>query len=526
MAYSIQRARPEIKSDCILLEGLPNFIDEYPAYAKYFKNILNHRVIDTIENNSLYIYCNYNFDNYSRLSERAIVHTIRGNVSYRSVCFEFDGPSPASKQGVSADTRIPIEVIKLSFSSRQNITVGYFIPSQETILLCDISHKSDLVSMKCLKAILNYFIVKKLIRKQPDHFKFERRLILHDIPNLKLSIGCDPEFELVMNGRVISGETHERFQFEDSSDRLYTKWGLDGARDPIEARPDPGDSPENAVNNIRELFKEVSDLHLTVAGNTYSIGGHVHLGGVDFISPLDVKFIKLLDVLIGVPCYKMNGSARRAPYNRLTEFEVKAYGFEYRSAPAAIFYTPELLRIVYKILYESALSWFSGQTIRVTPSLNINLKDIAHLTEEEIETYHRLIDEYAAIEQNVVAAWVDVTKPIVRKYKLKVIFAREDLHSSHLARYITSELQNIELNVQKKVYFYGLAEQRGVVFSGINVPHFQMIAHPCPDPTFRFGVAGLRIGLPFVLRAPMAQLEWVKWKPVIDNLITAIKECL
>lgn len=127
----------------------------------------------------------------------------------------------------------------------------------------------------------------------------------------KITIGCDPEFELMVNDTIVNVR---RELYNDAwnpsktgidvdpwksnvaphikgvvMNSLNSGIGVDGAGSQIEMRPPAAETPQQLVENIRVLMKRVNDLGagltnhnvtvgLSTRGDTFPLGGHVHVG--------------------------------------------------------------------------------------------------------------------------------------------------------------------------------------------------------------------------------------------------------
>jgi len=153
---------------------------------------------------------------------------------------------------------------------------------------------------------------------------------------VKVTVGADPEYEYLRHGEPVSVASY------GGSSSPSCCFGVDGAGDQIEIRPSPG-SPEAVVNSIRRIMAE-ADVPLSVAGDRFPIGGHIHFGLGRETTP-HPDLLRLLDIFIGKPTRILGGEARGS-YSRLSAWESKPWGFEYRTPPAGIFKDPQTARIV------------------------------------------------------------------------------------------------------------------------------------------------------------------------------------
>ena len=171
---------------------------------------------------------------------------------------------------------------------------------------------------------------------------------------VKLTLGGDPEFELldIYSGRII----HAAQLIEDPDND--NPIGVDGAGYQVELRPAPANNPTKLVKNIMALLHKFSESYkgydLSVQGHRYPLGGHIHFGGID---PAP-EFLRLLDRYLAEPMWNENGEARGG-YKRLSAYEWKDWGFEYRSLPSAYLVTPLIANITLKIALYLAQEYFT-----------------------------------------------------------------------------------------------------------------------------------------------------------------------
>jgi len=96
---------------------------------------------------------------------------------------------------------------------------------------------------------------------------------------VRVTLGADPEFELVVCGEVVGAS---RVLRED----IRLPWGdigVDGAGYPLELRPVPSESPRTLVVNVGQLLMAIPKVvggYPSTMCEAHPIGGHVHVGNV------------------------------------------------------------------------------------------------------------------------------------------------------------------------------------------------------------------------------------------------------
>ena len=249
-------------------------------------------------------------------------------------------------------------------------------------------------------------VVLEEVWENPDQFKegspFREFLLREGFaflepPSLKdadILLGGDPEFEVVdlAEGEVIPA--YEVDVFERGSHNPFSKVGTDGDVSIAELRPGPCGTPEEYVREVeailRNLRLRVPWVGLSVEGDVYPLGGHIHVGADDAAARDTLQanvgvFIELLDDFVGKVLLPTSGDAR-GMYAMLSAYEEKPYGWEYRTPPASIYGDLEVLRITYKLtkglveklLREGEISYEVGEN-KIPPFEEY----LAFLTEEE-----------------------------------------------------------------------------------------------------------------------------------------------
>ncbi len=232
-------------------------------------------------------------------------------------------------------------------------------------------------------------VVLEEIWEDPDQFKegspFREFLLREGFaflepPSLKdaeILLGGDPEFEVVdaLSGEVIPAGDVDLF--EEGGERSSSVVGTDGCSDIAEIRPRACETPEEYVREVRSILEFIKKknrwIELSMEGNTYALGGHIHVGTKNaFVrETLQVNvrvFIEALDDFIGKLLLPTSGAAR-GRYAVLSAYEEKPHGWEYRTPPASIYGDFEVLRITYKLtkglveklLREGEISYYVGK---------------------------------------------------------------------------------------------------------------------------------------------------------------------
>ncbi len=192
-----------------------------------------------------------------------------------------------------------------------------------------------------------------------------------------LLIGTDPELLLMSQGKVVNASSIEGFDKK-------AKFGSDGAM--AELRPDPANSAEDFVRNIKEILqndnvqKKINKLDLISTcyheeeNRDYPVGTHIHIDNPKKIASLTLEerfrlfavTNKILDELLTLPAIRLDGSKghnRRAKCKMSTHNGFgggygKGYGFfgewrechgrlEHRSLSGLVLINPDVATAVF-----------------------------------------------------------------------------------------------------------------------------------------------------------------------------------
>ncbi len=170
---------------------------------------------------------------------------------------------------------------------------------------------------------------------------------LHSVarfPEVTITFGADPEFELVRGRRIV------RASGAVPRGEVQLPWGaigVDGAGDPLELRPAPATTPRELVDNVGRLLLSVPKLIGGVPSTMcemYPIGGHLHIGfDTPAVRRYDENIVKAIDGELGAVFFSLNSRRRlESYYGRRGDWRTQEWGVEYRTPPAAIWCHPEV----------------------------------------------------------------------------------------------------------------------------------------------------------------------------------------
>jgi len=270
-------------------------------------------------------------------------------------------------------------------------------------------------------------------------------------------------------------------------DYLSAPVGLDGNTSTAEVRQEPGFSPSNAVDNLRNVYKTIPQAIMSTVGDRFALGGHIHLGfkdknGCNISCRPSSQYLRILDYFIGRPSQVMNGKGRGS-YAQLSAWESKYYGFEYRSAPAAIFHNPHISLIFFKI------AWYvTKKYLRKIPfELSANIEEgmasdgeyieYANLSERQVRYLRNFIKNFHKIgyTENAVANWNRrAVKLAIKKANLpKFKYSFNDDWSTESRQLVENSLNGIRTPKRNvRILLFGMANSRGDVTYGFDVRNY------------------------------------------------------
>jgi hypothetical protein len=398
----------------------------------------------------------------------------------------------------------PIDLFKpqkVFYIKVNNKVAGVYFSRNRVLVATDWTHNSSCIEM--LRELLPQLSV--ILRKKKGK-------VPHPVPIF--TFGADPEFELVDRAtrwivpasEVINGGTS-----------IDDKIGCDGSGSQVELRPVPAGSINKFLLNFKSVLKDFANNYpyysLLAQGDIYPLGGHIHVS-----VPPNEQILKLLDNWIGKRVIDLSGSARGS-YKRLSAYETKPWGFEYRTPPAAIFLKPEVLKAVLAIMKGVLKAYFNGGV-----ALYPNEAEIARLGLEEYwAVLNEFIKNYPRMDKDVLRSWRVAVKVEPRielifgdDWRGEVKFFVKKLFFERVSKRLVKKLNGIGVY---KVVFFGLKKERGEVCN-FDSEFFTKI-------DFNYRVSnGIAFGFPWVVRMPEIFTEDLKekWKKVIDEVVAELKK--
>jgi hypothetical protein len=312
-----------------------------------------------------------------------------------------------------------------------------------------------------------------------------------------LTLGGDPEFEVIYDGEVVPARDLSIFRDGGLSGSV----GTDGASHTAELRPDAAYSPEEYVENFLALVEEVEEegVLLSVQGDTYALGGHIHIGSsndyvVQVLQDEVERFVEVLDDFVGRVLLPTSGSARGS-YARLGEYELKDYGWEYRTPPSSFYADPEMVRITYKLtkglveflLKKGEISYETLEDGRARVE-----EYYRFLTPQETEYFLVFPEKWERGEIIPLVPMGDIPQ---------VLFVFRDEWDDDNAWVFKEALNGLSVKRPVRLVLYGLAKRRGDFFAIPTAPEEWRLKEEFPKVPFVGGaLPEIWIGIPYKFR--------------------------
>ncbi|MCI4454895.1 MAG: hypothetical protein JHC25_08175, partial [Thermodesulfobacterium sp.] len=328
-----------------------------------------------------------------------------------------------------------------------------------------------------------------------------------------ITIGGDPEFEIYLDGEIVPACEIQIFR----EGGLHGAIGTDGASHTAEFRPEPALTAGEYVENFLALARRVcrEGILLSVEGNTFPLGGHIHIGSnvpavVRVLKEEVEKFVEVLDDFLGCVVISTSGRARGG-YARLGAYELKSYGWEYRTPPASIYADMKMLRITYKLvkalvevlLKRGEIEYEVLEDGRVKPSEYLRFLD-----KWEVEHFLSFPKRWQSGE---IVPFVPV------RNMQKIFFAFRDEWDDDKRLVFKNALRKLRVSRPVRLVLYGLAQRRGDAFALPTAPEEWVLREEFPKEPFINGVIPeIWVGIPYRFRRlevipPDLLKEFVSW---------------
>jgi hypothetical protein len=287
-----------IERDRIVSGESERIVEGAQILGRFFFYFHNHLPSPVLKRDSAYFYCGLPSTNSLIKHEVKDINISVSDVQIPDVFYDY------RDYNIDVSVLPPQDVFRILVNQR---VAGYYFVRSNILLATDWTHNAE--TIRVLSCILNLLPFKEMRKRKEKRYR------------IRITIGADPEFEIVKSGKVISARN-----VISGGTGSSEKIGKDGAGYQVEFRPDPASSVFEAVKNFRKLLIEFSksypDLRLSCQGDVYPLGGHIHIG-----APFTYDFLVVLDNWIGKYVINLSGSARGS-YRKLSAYETKNWGFE------------------------------------------------------------------------------------------------------------------------------------------------------------------------------------------------------
>lgn len=555
VSFNNTKVQPENNHvECI--EALMNI------FSKYFIHFYSHTDTLDINNRSLYSAPNYSSSSsvfvVKTQLKLPVLHNFNGNyglfflIDNKILHYSHEMDVIEKKKVYATDTEVSsgyhyyskqvIEIV-LPVHVRdyvRDFTIGYYVLDRESLLTTDWCHTEDAVNF------IDKYVKNALITELPlKRIPIPRMRLMQPIP---IKLGCDPEFEVVKTetGYVTSAA---EFATLRAGFRNYNGGiGRDGSGKQLELRPRPG-NPKQVTTNMKVLFNKLrqfpdtKNTDILVSGHTFSLGGHIHFGVKRRLSSSQVReFAMLCDDFLGKYTLELSGYARSS-FKVLSAVRDQKHGFEYRTPPSIIFYSPAIAEIVLTLVQNLADKYFNSK-VKILYATPVTIKDlvtVGGLTEAQAKTLQKTftelkrrinnrevikIDDSWWLESKELAKPQAEDGPSAERVTLRILFV-DDWETT-----IRTEFFNLLSTIlQQKVFtanvtqswtlsLFGMKESRGPVSNIMLIDEWWVDSvrafHHTDKPLM------INVGLPFLFRTNREYFDGFKTR-VADSVMDKVE---
>ncbi len=389
--------------------------------------------------------------------------------------------------------------------------LAYYLPEENVLYATDMVHCPHYVT--ALEKVLNEIekVVKIKRVKSPRGKKLG-----------KITLGCDPEFEVIREGREIVNAGEIILQ-------RGSKIGRDDAGSQVELRPDPATSASELTRNVKQLVmdfaKKYKNYGLGVEGDNYPLGGHIHFGVKEGKLPWTKDFALVLDNWVGKKLINLSGDARGS-YKTLAidsnNGEVtralnpeEPWGFEYRVLPSAVFHNPKVLRAVLRIVKRLAEKYYNGWGVPLAPTDDESYTKLGIGSSWKI--IKKFIQDYPHKDKMIFQFWG------VKKSEKEINIWFKDEWTEEVKSVVRTFILN-DKDIKKKIkkisgevrlLICGLHEDRGKVTTGFSAEGYKRI-DLFEDIYREEDFIQLRYGIPKERRMEYGEQEF--WNALKDQI--------
>ncbi len=328
----------------ICYRGIIEHLDDYiEIFKKYFRNIAHHHHIHHgINKDAILMYSYFPID----ISCEGCDH------ESRELDIPICGNSPISIVFSESKAR-DLECMNVDRILYGGKHIGFYCPKNNIFCCGDLAHDADQATH--IKAVLEGM----------EEAGYIKPLVI-DNPRIKITLGADPEMEANVNGILVSACNLPQLC---TREKVYISH--DGHTQPQrELRPDPANTPEELVENIRDLIRISSFFNedLRVVGSAFPLGGHIHIGNA---TP-STELISVLDYFL-FPFNEFNSKRRNdSKYGKPGDVRIQPHGFEYRTPPAAWLLTPTLAKMTLELTQNITEKIINNENVEISDNYKLD----------------------------------------------------------------------------------------------------------------------------------------------------------
>lgn len=377
-----------------------------------------------------------------------------------------------------------------------NRLAGYYIPNKNSWLVGHWTWHRHYIEI-ILAHVFPQFV--ELLGIGPNEHSIAAERSVKTVERITVSVGADPEFELIKDNEVINAST---LGIRNS---LSTDIGQDGSSSQIELRPRPG-SPAAVTRNIKKLVSKFANqfpgYDLSDEGARYPLGGHIHVG-LGYQVDVNPDLVKILDDFIGKPTINLSGDARGS-YKSLGAWRKQPHGFEYRTTPASIFQDATMTYVTFRLIKNLCEKFFNQEEIKYSDKPTVqDYVTVGGLTDKQAKYFRSFCKGYKPAK-SMLASWkintkvekVESPRPDVLRPRIEF----RDEWRSAVADEVRTAISDMAWD--GTISLYGLSRDRGSTGATISISGLNRIEGPRPlwtdDSHINIGITAdiRRYGIP------------------------------
>ncbi|HDL15980.1 MAG TPA: hypothetical protein ENH28_07510 [Euryarchaeota archaeon] len=422
-------------------------IEVIEASKKFFIRGENHGSSNLLSPNTIFTYCGFPSDSLSVSCRACGRDSVTLNVSS-------EGISQGGAFNVQSMPHFCVQILTDALDDAEGKQAEY-CPKFNILVGGDWFHIGDTVF---------FYRVMEELQSEGLYSMSDKKMIFGSLD--RVTLGCDPELEIISSdGNVRSAD--------GVLGRHEGEIGTDGSGGQVELRPSPCEKPTELVKGIRNLLQE-ADLKigtncLSLKGERYSLGGHIHVGG---IKSNQNQIVYMLDDFLGNVFNGVRYTRRDSEgYGHIHEFRDKEHGIEYRTPSSMWLISPRFAKITLKIvknLVEKLLK--DGKVEYNNPPQEKDYVGVAGITSLEYKYFRSMFLGLSSgkveLPDDLVATWkIRKGKERFGKHDISITIREE--WDTEIKTPLIKELSKIKVENDVSIILSGLREDRGEKVIGI-----------------------------------------------------------